>query len=138
MNTIKRFVCLMYHAESTKYEVNKYRRQLFAQCSRQIENLPHTQDSLKQRVLRAVYQAAFVWSRSLIPMHNHPSPVELGWNKQRTNFVSCWMTRPSVSEACNELTKCGCKADKGCSGRCSCKKVGLSYTKLCKCGGMCD
>ena len=58
MNTIKRFVCLMYHAASTKYEVNKYRRQLFAQSGRQFENLPRTQDSLTQHFLRAMYQAA--------------------------------------------------------------------------------
>ena len=60
----------MYHAESTRY-----RRQLFAQCGRQIKkNLPRTQDSLKQHVLIAVYQAAFVWSQSLMPMQNRPSP----------------------------------------------------------------
>ena len=46
MNTTERFFCLMYHAASTKYEVNK--------GGRQLENLPHTQDSLKQHVLRAV------------------------------------------------------------------------------------
>ena len=30
MNTIERFVCLIYHVASTKYEVNKCRGQLFA------------------------------------------------------------------------------------------------------------
>ena len=48
----------MYHVASTKYEVNKCGLQLFAQYSRQLENLPHTEDSLKQHVLRAVYDAA--------------------------------------------------------------------------------
>ena len=33
MNTIERFFCLMYHAVSTKYEVNKCKQQLFAQYS---------------------------------------------------------------------------------------------------------
>ena len=46
----------MYHAESTKYEANKYRRQVFVQCDRQIKNLPHMQDSLKQHILRAVFK----------------------------------------------------------------------------------
>ena len=50
----------------------------------------------------------------------------------------CWMMQPRVSEVCKELTKCGCKADKGCSGCCPCKKVGLACTELCKCGGKCD
>ena len=49
---------VIYHAASTKYEVNKCRRQLFAQYGWQLENLPPTQDLLKQHVLRAVYQAA--------------------------------------------------------------------------------
>ena len=48
------------------------------------------------------------------------------------------MTQPSVSEVCKELTNCGCMADKERSGRCSCQKVILPCTKLCKCGGMCD
>ena len=59
MNTIKRFLCLMHHAASTKYEINKCRRQLFAQSGRQLENLPRRQDSLMQHFLRAMYQAAF-------------------------------------------------------------------------------
>ena len=48
------------------------------------------------------------------------------------------MTQPSVSEACKELTNCGCKVDKGCSGRCSSKKIGPPCTELCEYGGMCD
>ena len=40
LNAIERFVCLMYHAASTKHEVNKCRRQIFAQYGRQLENLP--------------------------------------------------------------------------------------------------
>ena len=138
INTIERVVCVMYHAASTKHEVNKCRRQLLAQYRRQLEKLPRTQDSLKQHVLRAVYQAAFAWAPLLISMQNRPSPDEWGSKKQGNNFVPCWMTQPSVSEAFKERTICGCKANKGCSGRCSCKKVGLPCTKLCKCGGMCD
>ena len=126
----------MYHAASTKYEVNKCRRQLFTQYGRQLENLLPTQDSLKQRVLRAVYQAAFVWALLLIPIQNLPILDEWGWNKQGNNFMPCWMTQPSVPEAWKELTKYGYKVDKGCSICCSCKKVGLLCTEPCKCGGM--
>ena len=60
------------------------------------------------------------------------------WNKQGNNFVLCQMTQLSVSEACKELINCRCKANKGSSRRCSCWKVGLPSTDLCKCGGMCD
>ena len=68
MNTNERFVCSMYHAASTKYVVNKCRRQLLAQCNRQLQNLPPTQDSSKEHVCRIMYQAVFVWAQSLIPM----------------------------------------------------------------------
>ena len=61
-----------------------------------------------------------------MPMQKRPSPSEWGWKKQGKNFVPCWMMKPSVSEACTNLTKCGCKADKRGSGRYSCKKVELS------------
>ena len=122
MNTIEIFVCLMHHAVSIKYEVNRdsYTRLIEATCS-------------QSRVSSSV-----VWARLLIPMQNLPSPDEWGWNKQRNNFVPCQMTQPSISEACKVLTKSGCKTNKGCSGRYSCKKVGLTCTELCKCGGKCD
>ena len=68
-------------------------------------------------------------------MQNRPSPDEWGWNKQGNNLVPCWMTKPSVSEACKELIKCGCK---GCFGRCYCTKVGLPCTELCKRVGIYD
>ena len=54
--------------KSTKYVENKCRRQLLAKCNRQPEALLPTQDSLKQHIRRAVYQAVFVWAQSLIPM----------------------------------------------------------------------
>ena len=61
------------------------------------ENLPHAQDSLKQHVLRATHQAAFVWAQSLMPMYNLSSPDKWGWNKQGNSFLACCMTQPSVS-----------------------------------------
>ena len=71
-------------------------------------------------------------------MQNLLSPDEWGWNKQTNNFVPWWMMQPSVSEACKELTNCGCKVDKGSSVCCSCQNIGLPGTDLCKCGGICD
>ena len=105
MNTNERFVYLMYDAALTKYEVNKCRHQLFTQYGQQLKNLTPTQVSLKQHILRAVYQAAFVWAQSMIPMQNLASPDEqgLGWNKEGSNFVLCWMMQPKVSEACKHL-----------------------------------
>ena len=42
------------------------------------------------------------------------------------------------SKVCQELVKFGCKAERGCKGRCKCLKAGMSCTGLCKCGGECE
>ena len=114
MNTIERFVCLIYHAGSTKYEVNKCRRQLFTQYGRQLKNLSPRQYSLKQYVLRAAFPEAFVWDQSLVPSDNLPSSDQWEQNKQGNNFVPYWMTLPIVFETCKDLTKCGCKSYNAC------------------------
>ena len=43
-----------------------------------------------------------------------------------------------ISQSCQELLKCGCKSERGCSGRCKCLKAELPCTALCNCAGLCD
>ena len=40
-------------------------------------------------------------------------------------------TLPHIAASCQELTKCGCKAE--CHGRCKCYRLGLNCTALCSC-----
>ena len=137
MSLIERFVCLLYHPSSSKTDVNECRRQLFVKHSRQLEGLPPTKAALYQHTLRAAYQAGYVWYQALSPIQILLSPEEWGWTKTDGSFQPKWSTLPSVSEACQELTSCYCKLEKGCKGRCFCKKIGLPCTELCKCNGDC-
>ena len=138
MPTIERFVCLMYHPTSTKMEVNECRRNLFTKQGRQLEGLPLTKEALKQHTRRAVYQGAYVWSQALTALQNLPNPEVWGWVRENNTLSPMWSVLPSVAEACRELTKCSCKIEKGCSGRCSCKRSHLPCTELCKCNGDCE
>ena len=68
-----------------------------------------------------------------------PDPNEWGWKYDEGNrvFTISWMTIPQASAICQELVRCGCNKEKGCKGRCKCRKVSLPCTALCKCGGDC-
>ena len=44
--------------------MNKVRKYLFAQKSREIENIPPTTDALEEHAKRAIYQACHVWGQS--------------------------------------------------------------------------
>ena len=50
------------------------------------QELTSHQYSLKQHVPRAMYQAAFGWAQSIIPMQNPPSQDKWGWKKE---IISC-------------------------------------------------
>ena len=54
---LEQFVVLMYDRTSESVVVNDDRKQLFAQKSRNLENLPPTQAALKQHIKRTCYQA---------------------------------------------------------------------------------
>ena len=61
-------------------------------------------------------------------------PIEnWGWT---SDFRIVWMTIPEAAKALNLLKHCGCK--NGCKGRCTCKKIELPCTELCKCSGKCN
>ena len=132
MAVIERFVCLMYSAVTNEHEVNKCRRYLFTK-GRQLESLPPTQDALFQHVLRAVYQGSFVWGQATIAMQILPKPTDWGWEMIQDEFAPMWGNLPPIAKALRELTTCGCVT---CiANRCSCMKVDLPCTELCKCNG---
>ena len=132
MAVIERFVCLMYSAVTNEHEVNKCRRYLFTK-GRQLESLPPTQDALFQHVLRAVYQGSFVWGQATIAMQILPKPTDWGWKMIQDEFAPMWGNLPPIAKALRELTTCGCVT---CiANRCSCMKVDLPCTELCKCNG---
>uniref|UniRef100_UPI00358F0BB1 uncharacterized protein n=1 Tax=Myxine glutinosa TaxID=7769 RepID=UPI00358F0BB1 len=133
--TLERYVVLLYDRTCTCSEVNLARNKLFAKKSRSIEAIPPTQAALVQHVKRATYQGGHCWGQSLVPHCYLPSPCDWGWVDNDGQFDPLWTTLPEAAKSCYELICCGC--EKGCSGRCKCKKAALKCTALCACDGDC-
>lgn len=75
--SIERFILLLYNRVSPDDSVNKA-----TQKGREIENIPPTQDALRQHVLRTAYQAGHVWGQALLRAPQLPSPGEFGWMRK--------------------------------------------------------
>ena len=73
MQLIERFVVLLYQRTSELDDVNAARKDLFTQ-GRAIDAIPPTKDALRQHVMRATYQAGYVWGQALFPNPELPSP----------------------------------------------------------------
>ncbi|XP_048003917.1 uncharacterized protein LOC125240114 [Leguminivora glycinivorella] len=132
---LEKFTIAMYDKSGSCTDVNSCRKELFTKKDRSIENLPPTQDSLKQHILRAVYQGGHVWGQLLVPQQNLPCPSDWGWTKVSDIWEPVWSTLPVASNACIELIRCKCKQK--CAKRCNCIKRNLKCTELCGCGGTC-
>ena len=136
LSTLQRFTVLLYDSSYDCDNVNTARKKLFSSKGKTVENIPPTFDALLQHTRRAVYQAGFVWSQSLVLKPKLPCPSAWGWQMTENSWSPVWMTIPDASKCCPELKKCGCKT--GCiTRRCRCVKDGLQCTALCACDGEC-
>ena len=136
MNTIQRFVVLMYDRASQCIEINKARKKIFARCNN-VKRIPPTYDALEQHVKRAAFQGGFIWINTLEKQPELPSPCDWGWRKDDSGlYEPHWTNLPDASKACKELISCKCK--KGCKKGCKCKKADLQCTQLCFCEGDCE
>ena len=127
---IQRFVINMYIKSSPLTKVNDTRMEIFCKKNQSMENLPPTEDALKQHVKRSIFQAG-IWSSSFIFKPIIPSPSLYGWKETEKVWKPDWITIPEVSESCRDLVKCGCSGD--CQIRCKCKGANLPCSALCKC-----
>ena len=135
MSVLERYVVLLYDRTSDLVQVNDARKQLFAQKSRSLENIPPTYAALREHIKRASYQAN-CWNQALTPNPELPSPTDWGWRKDTEGLQPFWTTLPEAAESCYELIRCSCK--KGCVRRCKCVKAALKCTALCFCSGECS
>ena len=117
--------------------INQCRKHLFATKESSLDRIPPSKDALLQHTNRSLYQGCYCWHQSLIPHQTLPSPENWGWKVEENTFKVVWTILPEASQICKELVRCNCKSQKGCSGRCKCKKASLQCTELCKCGGEC-
>ena len=133
--SIERYIVTTYSRTCPADTVNEARKILFSQGDRMIENVPPTEDALKQHIKRAVYQAGYVWKQSLQKFQHLPSPSEWGWTFKDEHWTPVWTTMPQASKVCRELIRCGCQ--KTCGVRCKCQIAKFDCTALCKCSGNC-
>lgn len=134
MQSIERFVILLYDRTNNCTDVNKARKKLFTKkCS--VQRIPPSLAALEQHVKRATFQGGHIWGQVLVPQPLLPSPNSWGWIKNDGLYEPLWTTLPEASKTCYELISCGCQ--KGCRNRCKCKKAALKCTALCKCEGEC-
>ncbi len=136
MQSIERFVILLYDRTSNETDVNMVRKRLFS-AGRDMERIPPTKVALEEHVKRAVYQGGKCWGQCLEPMQNLPSPSEWGWQDVNGIWSPLWSQKAEAMKSLLMLTSCGCKT--GCqTKRCKCRKTSLSCTALCKCNGVCN
>jgi len=67
METLERFIVLLYDRTNNIMTVNNSRKHLVTQKTRSLKNLPPTREVLKQHIKRARYQS-ICWKRALTPM----------------------------------------------------------------------
>ena len=131
---LERCTVVLYDKTSSLETVNEAQRQLFCQKNRTMENIPPIQDAHLQHSKRVAYQAG-IWTTCDMAQQQPLSPEGYGWtcDEERQSWVPVWISLPVCSIACSELVKCGCKSEKCCGARCSCRKVQWKCTKLCSC-----
>ena len=139
MPIIERFVIIMYDRTNSCNRVDDARRELFTQKGRSIEMIPPTYAALYQHAKRAAYQAGHCWGQALLCAPELPGPSLWGWVKISSQpWETVWTTLPEASKSCQELLKCGCKVERGCTTTCKCVKAEMACTTYCKCRGDCE
>ena len=108
---LERFVSILYDKTNDSASVNKVRKNLFAQKSREIENIPLTSNALEEHVTRAIYHACHVWGQSLICQQELQSPALFGWKQKGDRcWIPNWMKLLVMQAACTELINCHYKS----------------------------
>lgn len=137
METIERYVVLLYNRTSALSSLNEAIKQLFCQGNGMIENIPPSKAALFQHVKRACLQGGHIWGQALVAQSHLPIPSDWGWKLDPEGYwAPFWTTLPEEAKSCRELVKCCCT--KRCAGRCQCKKTNLTCTQLCFCAGHCS
>ncbi len=81
---LERFTVVLYDETSVLESVNKAPQELFCKKSRNLENLPQTQDTLAQYIKRVAYQAG-IWTTASNATSAIPLASDWGWEKLMEN-----------------------------------------------------
>ena len=75
LDTLERFVVLLYDRTSNHEHVNDARKQLFTQKGRAIDALPPTREAIRQHIRRTAYHAGYCWGQMMVAAAELTSPT---------------------------------------------------------------
>ena len=130
---IEEFVVRLYLSNEDIVTVNKARYELFQFSGKDFDNIPPTQDALKQHIRHAAYTAGHIWGHALNIAPALPSPLMWGYQLINDMLQPVWTTIPTISK--KHLKVCHCKIV--CKPPCVCAINQVSCTSLCTCRGEC-
>ena len=130
---LEKFICKLYAPSLAVKSLYQLRWKLFSSRQAEGETLPPTQESLKQAIYRAHFQA-LIWQNDIVPNPDIPSPENYGWKIEDGIYVPVSCDLPAAPDAVVQLVKCSCRKSM-CSSSCSCRRNNLSCTEMCQCEG---
>ena len=117
--------------------IDGLRFQLFKHSVKdELRDLTQCQDALLQHLLRAAFQAGWLWGNSLLQL-SCPPVVEWGWTTDGEELIRFirWST-VSTGDTLSQVTGvCRCRSNKWTS--CSCAGRGMKCLIYCKCLSKC-
>ena len=102
-----------------------------------LRSLPPSKDALRQHVLRACYQAGYLWRQSIGELHI-PDLKDWGLEQESVGaFFNPVLTTEKSPVTITEFIKtCSCKTDK--CKICSCATAKLQCLSMCGCSRACQ
>ena len=82
LQSLEKFVVVMYDSSSADASVNDARLNLFARKQRPYDAIPSTQSALWLHSKRATYQGGIAWGQATLPRPVTKSPADWGWSRQ--------------------------------------------------------
>ena len=129
MQTLERFVVVMYSKCCGLSRVDETRLRLFTSGKKTLEALPPTQAALYQHIRRAVLQA-IIWNQATSVLNSSWTSLTLrtgaGTRTTVVDGLPLWITLEDSNKACSILLQCYCV--KSCRGNCKCSKAGVRCT----------
>ncbi len=102
-----------------------------------LRSLPPSKNALHQHVLRACYQAGYLWRQSVEEIEI-PDPTEWGWEKDYVGslFHPVWTTAKPLLTVTEFIKTCSCKTGK--CKTCNCATAKLQCLSMCGCSRSCQ
>ena len=126
-------LCLLYDPMSKLINTHSSLNDMRVKLSKDkdLACIPPCEDSFKQHVLRAIYQAK-IWQNAHIPYPDLGNPEEYGWEQRDGYLQPIIFTDQSAPEILDDLC---CNRKGKCRRGCTCQESGMKCIELCKCTG---